>query len=105
MGFHGRMQNDRLVDLGVIWLDTINRKCWEKLPEQYLDWVPSDQEAYDNLSDETKEKGMEVEALMTFHSLQEAKKKQQDVRKKLDDAIDLLEEEQEYLLQKIYQTP
>ena len=32
VGFHGRTQDNRLVDLGVIWLDSKNEDCQERLP-------------------------------------------------------------------------
>lgn len=37
VGFQGRTSEDRLVDVGVIWLDTLNEKCQERLPPEYLD--------------------------------------------------------------------
>ena len=32
VGFHGRKHNDRLADLGVIWLDKENKSCQQRLP-------------------------------------------------------------------------
>jgi len=93
VGFHGRTKDDRLVDVGVIWLDTNNEKCQERLPPEYLDQMlkeglPTPEQAWMNLSDEQKQQGKELEALMTFHSLTEAKTKQKEILHKLQKAID-----------------
>ena len=53
------------------------------------------------LSEGQREDGKELEALMTFHSLTQSKEKQQEIQEKLAEAIDQLEEEQQYLLEKI----
>ena len=42
---------------------------------------------------------------MTFHSLTQAKQEQLEIREKLADAIDSLEEEQTYLLEQIQKQP
>lgn len=67
--------------------------------------IPTATEAWEKLTDEQKEDGEELEALMTFHSLTQAKQEQADIREQLADAIDQLEEEQTYLLEKIQKQP
>ena len=32
VGFHGRTKDDKLLDLGLIWLDRLNTQCQETLP-------------------------------------------------------------------------
>ena len=74
VGFHGRKHNDRLADLGVIWLDKENKSCQQRLPldvkqKMMQEGIPTATEAWEKLTDEQKEDGEELEALMTFHSL------------------------------------
>lgn len=78
VGFHGRTENDRLVDLGVIWLDAKNEDCQERLPlevqkKMMEEKIPTAQEAWDKLTEEDKNRGTDLEALMTYHSMMETK--------------------------------
>ena len=110
VGFHGRTQNDKLTDLGVIWLDANNENCQKRLPldvqqKMMEEGIPTAEEAWEKLSDKQKMDGKELEALMTYHSLTQSKQTQMEIREKLQVAIDKLEEEQIELLEKIQMQP
>ena len=57
VGFQGRTHNQRLTDLGMIWLDKDNENCQHALPmdvklKMLEDGIPSAEEAFAKLTHE-----------------------------------------------------
>ena len=80
VGFHGTADSKHIKSLGLIWYDSRNPDCYEKLSNQaHLEMLESGglsyEESYDALSNSETKNALSLEAILTFNQLSEGDEK------------------------------